>query len=167
MPFDKVSGPASISYVPSYGTDSGSLHNFKIVLKIKFLSPIFLLKLDGNRLILTWCSFICSPTLIPFKTNVSNPYLRPFYPWNRNLDKDHDSGSDSGKMIWLRRFRFRVRLRLRNTAGSLTKVSPILKCLMSVVKYFSRVLIYYLHYLFLWILIIVTFFSIGEQKCRE
>jgi hypothetical protein len=78
--FDKVSGPASTSYVPSYGTDSGSLHNFKIILKIKFLSPIFLLKLDGNRLILTWCSFICSPTLIPFKTNVSNPYLRPILP---------------------------------------------------------------------------------------
>ncbi len=65
------------------------LHNQKKILKVKFLSVKFLsvkflLKLDGNRLILIWNCVICSPTLIPFKTNVSNPYLRPFYTQNRN-----------------------------------------------------------------------------------
>ncbi len=45
-----------------------SLHNFKKILKIKFLSIVFLLKLDGNRLILTWNSLICSLTLIHVKT---------------------------------------------------------------------------------------------------
>ncbi len=47
----------------------------------------------------------------PFKTNVSNPNLRPFFytwnrsrnlnqSWNRNLEQDHGSGSDLGKIIW-------------------------------------------------------------------
>jgi hypothetical protein len=85
---------------------------------MKFLSIIFLLKLNGNRLNLTGTSLIFS-TLIPFKTYVLKPYFTFFYTWNRNrnLGKDHGSGSgsDCGKMKRLRRFRFR--LRLRNAAS--------------------------------------------------
>jgi hypothetical protein len=37
------------------------------------------------------------------------PILGPFHTWNRELDleKEHGSGSDRGKMIRLLRFRFR------------------------------------------------------------
>ncbi len=54
--FDKVLDPVHVptSYFPSYGSGSGSLHTFKKMLKIKFILFIFLLKLDGNMLILTW-----------------------------------------------------------------------------------------------------------------
>ncbi len=55
--FDKVPVPVPVptSYFPygsGSGSGSGSLHYFKKNLKITFLSIIFLLKLDGNRLIL-------------------------------------------------------------------------------------------------------------------
>ncbi len=110
--FDTVPVPVLTSYFPSYG--SGSLH---YLLK-KILSIIFLLKLDGNELILTWNSLICSPFLIPFKTiqtiikAIFGPflYLEPDRNRHRNLEKDHASGSDRGKII-----PFRFRLRLRNT----------------------------------------------------
>jgi hypothetical protein len=62
--FDTVPVLAKVptSYFPSYGSGSGScsgcgsgsLHNFSKTFKIMFLSIIFLMKLDGNRLILTW-----------------------------------------------------------------------------------------------------------------
>jgi hypothetical protein len=45
--FDPVQVPTY--YFPSYG--SGSIYNYLKILKIKFLSIIFLLKLDGNGLI--------------------------------------------------------------------------------------------------------------------
>jgi hypothetical protein len=52
-----------------------------------------------ETLIVTWNSLICSSSLIPFKTNVSKPYLTPFCTWNwsrnQNLEKDHGSGSGS------------------------------------------------------------------------
>jgi hypothetical protein len=55
------------------------------------------------------------PTLVTFRTSVSNPYLGPSYTWNwnRNLEKEHGSGfgSDGVKMIRLWLFRFRLRLR--------------------------------------------------------
>ncbi len=53
VPLDTSPVPVQVltSYFPSYG--SGSLQYFKKNLKIKFLSIIFPLKLDGNRLILT------------------------------------------------------------------------------------------------------------------
>jgi hypothetical protein len=83
--FDTVPVPVQVStsyFHTSYdsGSGSGPLHYFKKNFKIKFLSIIILLKLDGNRLILPLNSLICSPTLIPFKTNVLKPYLTPFIP---------------------------------------------------------------------------------------
>jgi hypothetical protein len=90
-------------------------YNLRKLLKIKFLL-IFLMKLDGKQVDFNSKRLICSPTMVPFKTNVSKLYLTPFYTWNRSrkqdLEKDHVSGSNRGKMIRLRRFRFR----LRNTA---------------------------------------------------
>ncbi len=51
--FDTVPVQVPTSYFPSYGSGYGSLHNYKKILKIKFLSIIFLLKIDRNRLIWT------------------------------------------------------------------------------------------------------------------
>jgi hypothetical protein len=69
----------------------------------KFLSIIFLFELDKSSLIFSWNSSICSPTLILFKNNVSNPYLGPLYTWNKSRNRYllYDSGSS---------------YRLRNTA---------------------------------------------------
>ncbi len=111
-----------LSYLRS-GSGSGSSHKFKEIIKFKFLSLGLLLKLQGNRLILTLSCLIRFPTLIPLKIDVSHPFWRPFYTrnWslnlNRNLEQDHGSGSgsDRGKIIWFRQFRFRFRLRLRIT----------------------------------------------------
>jgi hypothetical protein len=83
------------------------------LLKIKFLL-IFLMKLDGKQVDFNSKRLICSPTIVPFKTNVSKLYLTPFCTWNRsrsrnqNLEKDHGSGTNRGKMTRLRRFRFRL-----------------------------------------------------------
>ncbi len=64
--FNTIPVPVQVptSNFPSYGSSSGSgfgpgygscsVHSFDTILKIKFLSTIFLLKLDGNGLILTW-----------------------------------------------------------------------------------------------------------------
>ncbi len=53
--FDKVPAPVKVltSYFPSFSSSSGSLHILNKFLKIKFLFLRFLLKLYGNRLILT------------------------------------------------------------------------------------------------------------------
>jgi hypothetical protein len=64
-------------------------------------------------LILTLNCLLCSPTLIPFKANASNPHLRHTQNrnqrrnWNLEQDIGFGSGSDRGKMIRFRRFRFR------------------------------------------------------------
>jgi hypothetical protein len=117
-----VLGPFLVptSYFPSHGSGSCSLHNFKKIFKLKFLSLRFSLKLYGSMLILTWNYLLCSHTLIPVKMNVSIPSLRPFYAQSRNPNLEQDpvsgsgSGSDPGKMIRFLRFRFR--LQLCNTA---------------------------------------------------
>jgi hypothetical protein len=48
VPFDTFPVPFQVptSYFPAYGSDSGSLHNFKKMLKLKFLSLRFLLKVS-------------------------------------------------------------------------------------------------------------------------
>ncbi len=52
---DTVPAPVKVltSYFPSFSSGSGSLHTLKKFKKIKFLILRFLLKLYGNRLILT------------------------------------------------------------------------------------------------------------------
>jgi hypothetical protein len=44
------------------------------------------------------------PTLILLKLMYQTPYLGPIYTWNRNLQQDHGSGSDLGKMILVGQF---------------------------------------------------------------
>ncbi len=81
VPFDTVAIPFQIQ--TSYFLRTVPVKKFRIftIVKLKFLSRRFLLKLDGNRFISTWNSLICSPTLMAFKTNASNPYWETFlYP---------------------------------------------------------------------------------------
>jgi hypothetical protein len=93
--------------------------------KNKAFFSYFLLKLLGNWMVLTWNCLFCYFSPIPFKTCLSNPYLRPFYTrnWNqiqnRSLEQDHgsDSSSDNNKTIWFWRFRFQLRLPGSSTLG--------------------------------------------------
>ncbi len=93
---------------------------YKILRKIlkKVFVIIFLLKLDGNRLILTWNVLL----LIPFNTNMSNPYLGPFLYLETEPEPEPKPRERSRFRFWsrqndtirLRRYLFRSRLRLRN-----------------------------------------------------
>ncbi len=97
--------------------------------KIKFCLLRFLLKLYGNRLILTYNCLVCSPALIPFKTYLSNPYLRPFFIHGTGAGTGTRSETRTyGKITvlvpvltvekwWFLRCRFQFRLQLRNTAN--------------------------------------------------
>jgi hypothetical protein len=58
---------------------SRSLHNFKKILKIKFrLFRFFSMESVWKQADFNLNCLFCSPSLIPFKTNLSNPYLKPF-----------------------------------------------------------------------------------------
>ncbi len=122
----QVSNTCSPSYC--FGSDSGgSLHyiilrNFEIKLSFSQISIETVWKqVDFNLEV-----FILFSDSNCFKTNVSNPYLKPFYTRsrnlsrNRNIEQDHGSGSgsDRGKMIRFRRFQFGLRLR---KTGRITK----------------------------------------------
>jgi hypothetical protein len=99
---DTVKVQVPTYYFPSYDSGSGSLHKFKR--KFFFLFR-FILKLYGNRLILTQNCLFCSPSLILLKTNLSNPYLQLFHTRNTygkitvpvlTVEKWYGSSSGSG-----------------------------------------------------------------------
>jgi hypothetical protein len=92
----------------------------RVILRLKYLSLRFLLKLYGKRLIFNFNCLFGSPSLVPFKSNLSKSYLRPFYSRKRsrnrnhsqnlNLEQDHGSVSDCDRAKIIR-----FRLRLHNT----------------------------------------------------